>query len=236
MLYPDQLYQGHSLIYWTYSSFEASFVIKWPEREELWKTTPMSFRKNFQTRVAIVIDCFEVFIEKPANFLARSQTFSAYKHHNTANFLIGVYPQGVISFISKAWGGRVSDKHLTEHCGILNYLLPKDIILEDRGFDIQNSAALYYAEVKIPAFTRDKKQLHLLEVEETRKIASVRIHVERVIGLVCRKYTVLQSTLPTDYLSDKNSDGMTVLDKIAPVVYTSTNVCDSVAPFDCYFK
>ena len=209
-----------------------AFLIKWPEREELWKTTPMSFKKNFKTRVAIVIDCFVVFIEKPANLLVRSQTFSTYKHHNTAKFLIGICPQGVISFISKAWGGRVSDKHLTEHCGILNYLLPKDIILADRGFGIQDSAALYYAEVNIPAFTRGKKQLHSLQVKETRKIASAQIHVERVIGLVRRKYTILQSTLPTDYLGNKDSDGMTVLDKIALVACTLTNVCDSVVPFD----
>ena len=192
----------------------------------------MSFRKNFKTRVAIIIDCFEVFIEKPANLLARSQTFSTCKHHNTAKFLIGICPQGVISFVSKAWCGHVSDKHLTEHCGILRYFLPKDIILADCGFDIQDSAALYYAEVKIPAFTRGKKQLHPLEVEETRKIASVRIHVEHVIGLVHRKYTVLQSILPTDYLGNKDSDGMTVLDKIALVACTLTNVCDSVVPLD----
>ena len=201
-----------------------AFLIRWPEREELWKTTPRLSGKILKT---IVIDCFEVFIEKPANLLVRSQTFSTYKHHNTAKFLIGICPQGVI-FISKAWGGRVSDKH----CGILHYLLPKDIILADRGFDIQDSAAIYYADIKIPAFTRGKKQLHPLQVEETRKNASVRIHVERVIGLVRRKYTILQSTLPADYLDNKDSDGMTVLDKIALVACTLTNVCDSVVPFD----
>ena len=29
----------------------------------------------------IVIDCFEVFIKRPPNLLARAQTFSSYKHH-----------------------------------------------------------------------------------------------------------------------------------------------------------
>ena len=36
--------------------------------------------------------------------------------------------------------------------------------------------------------------------EETRKIANVRIDVERVIGAIRQKYTILQSTLPIHYL------------------------------------
>ena len=58
-------------------------------------------------------------------------TWSNCKHHNTVKFLIGVTPQGVISFISKAWGGRVSDKYLTENSGLLRKLLPGDIVFAD---------------------------------------------------------------------------------------------------------
>ena len=136
-----------------------SFLIKWPERDELRKTMPTSFRQHFGTKVTVVIDCFEVFIEKPLSLLARAQTFSNYKHHNTVKFLIGIAPQGVITYISKAWGGRASDKYITENSGILDNLQPGDVILADRGFNIEESVALYYAEVKIPAFTRGKKQL-----------------------------------------------------------------------------
>ena len=95
-------------------------------------------------------------------------------------FLTGIPPNvlSVISYISKACGIRVIDKFLTENCGILTNLLPNDIVLADRGFDIHESASLYYAKVKIPAFTRGKKQLPPFEVENTRRIASVRIHVE----------------------------------------------------------
>ena len=121
---------------------------------------------------------------------------------------------------------------MTENCGILKNLLPNDIVLADRGFDVQESATLYYAQVKIPAFTCGKKQLSAFEVEDTRQIASVRIHVERVIGLVRRKYKILQSILPTDYLANKDDNGITVIDKIALVCCALCNVCDSVVPFE----
>ena len=64
------------------------------------KTMPMDFRKKIRQCVTI-IDCFEVFMERPTNVKARAQTWLNYKHHNTATFLIGIAPQGVITFISK---------------------------------------------------------------------------------------------------------------------------------------
>ena len=75
------------------------------------------FREKFSSR-AVIIDCFEVFIDRPSCLLARAQTWSSYKHHNTAKFLIGITPQGTVSFILKGWGGRASDKFITEHCGL----------------------------------------------------------------------------------------------------------------------
>ena len=123
-----------------------SFLIKWPERVQLWKTIPTSFRQHFGSKVTVVIDCFEVFIEKPLSLLARAQTFSTYKHHNTVKFLIDIAPHGVITYISKAWGGRTSDKYITENSEILDNLQPGDVILADRGFSIEESIALYYAK------------------------------------------------------------------------------------------
>ena len=32
----------------------------------------------------------------------------------------------------------MSDKHLTENCGLLNKLLQGDIVLADRGFDMHS--------------------------------------------------------------------------------------------------
>ena len=176
-------------------------LIKWPEREDLRKTMPECFQEAFGSKVAVVIDCFEVFIERPSALLTRAATWSSYKHHNTVKFLIGITPQCVISYISGAWGGRVSDKYLTEHCGLLRYLLPGDVVLADRGFDISDSVGVCQAKLYIPAFTKGKNQLSALEVEETRSIANVRIHVERVIGNVRKKYSILKDTLPIQFLN-----------------------------------
>ena len=162
-------------------------LIHWPERAELWSTMPECFQYSFGKRITVIIDCFEIFIEKPSNLLARAQTFSSYKHHNTIKVLIGITPQGTISFVSHAWGGRTSDKFLTENCGILDKLVPGDMVMADRGFTIHESVAFRRSELVIPAFTKGKKQLDPLDVEKTRNISKVRIHVERVIGLLRRK-------------------------------------------------
>ena len=211
-------------------------LISWPEREQLWRTMPQCFMYSFGKKVTVVIDCFEVFIEKPTNLLARAQTFSSYKHHNTIKLLIGITPQGTVSYVSEAWGGRTSDKFLTENCGFLEKLLPGDMVMADRGFTISESVGLKQAKLEIPAFTKGKSQLDPIDVENTRGIANVRIHVERVIGLLRRKYTILEGTLPTEYLAC-NPIGpverqIPLIDRIVRICAALVNFCPPIVPFD----
>ena len=95
-------------------------LVRWPAREQLHLTMPTEFRNCFKKCVAI-IDCFEVFCERPKLLRARAQTWSNYKHHNTIKFLIASAPQGCITFVSKGWGGRASDQHITENYGVLQH-------------------------------------------------------------------------------------------------------------------
>ncbi|XP_034073080.1 uncharacterized protein LOC117546831 [Gymnodraco acuticeps] len=221
----------HKLIDILHESTE--FIIEWPERHVLQATMPMGFRQAFGCRVAVIVDCFEVFIERPSNLLARAQTWSNYKHHHTVKCLIGVAPQGYVTYISCAWGGRVSDKQITIQSGLLKNLLPGDIVLADRGFDIADSVGFYCASLKMPAFTRGKSQLSAYEVEETRKIANVRIHVERVIGLVRRKYQILQSrAVPIEHMLTKPGEALALIDKIGVICCALSNLSVSVVPLE----
>ena len=82
----------------------SSCLIRWPDRDSLWKTMPQCFRVSFKKSVAVIVDCFEVFIERPSSLLARASTWSSYKHHNTIKVILGITPQGTISYVSEAWG------------------------------------------------------------------------------------------------------------------------------------
>ena len=203
-------------------------LIKWPEREQLYKTMSRVFKKKFKNCV-VIIDCFEIFMERPSALMARAQTWSNYKQHNTCKFIT---PQGSISFISKAWGGRVSDVHLTEHCGILEKLVHGDLVLADRGFNIHESAGLYCAEVKVPSFAKGKPQLSKKEVNTTRELAHVRIHVEWVIGLLKLKYRFLKSILPISVIMCNPGEDCSVIDKIVTVCAALCNCCESIVPFE----
>ena len=113
------------------AAVKTSFLIQWPERDILHKTMPVSFRRFFRN-YCIIIDCTEVFIERPSDLLARAQVWSNYKHHMTLKFLIGITPQGTVSYISKCAGGRMSDKEITETSGLMQHLLPGKLKLLHR--------------------------------------------------------------------------------------------------------
>ena len=166
--------------------------------------------------------------------MAKACTWSQYKHYNTAKYLISITPQGTFSFISNGWGGRVSDKHIVENSGYLRHILPGDVILADRGFDVADTIALHQATLNIPAFTRGCDQLPAKDVEDTRKLANVRIHVERVIGSIRQRFQILSATgvLPKEYVSKKSYNGRVMLDSIVTVCCALNNRCAGIVPFN----
>ncbi|XP_057296190.1 uncharacterized protein LOC130625139 [Hydractinia symbiolongicarpus] len=82
---------------------------------------PECFRKKY-TRCVCIIDCTEIFTERPLGLNARAQTWSNYKNHNTIKYLVACSPTGAVTFMSGGWGGRVSDKEITVKCGFLDLI------------------------------------------------------------------------------------------------------------------
>ena len=133
---------------------------------------PKEFAQYATTR--IILDCTELFIQRPSAMLAQSETWSDYKHHNTWKLLVGVTPNGQVTFLSDIWGGHVSDKQITRQSGILDLLQEGDNVMVDCGFDI---SAIVPAgiSVNMPPFLAGHHQMTAAETKETMSIASVRI-------------------------------------------------------------
>ena len=171
---------------------ELSDIFPFPSQELVRKNMPQEFVQYPTTR--IILDCSEIFIQQPSAMLAQSETWSEYKHHNTWKVLVGITPNGQVSYLSDLWGGRVSDKQITRESGVLDLLDAGDNVMVDRGFDISNIVP-DRVTVNMPPFLAGRDQMTAAETEETMSIASVRIHVERAIGRI-KTYHILDGTLP----------------------------------------
>ena len=101
----------------------------WPSRQFVDANMPACFKISYpQTHV--IIDCTELFIERPSSCRNQSITYSSYKNHNTAKGLIGISPSGYPSFVSSLYAGRTNDRKITKDCGILDLLEPNQIMAD----------------------------------------------------------------------------------------------------------
>ena len=116
-------------------------------------------------------------------------------------------------------------------CGILNKLLPGGLVLADRGFTIAESVIFQQAQIAIPSFTKGKDQLDPVDVGKARGIAIVCINVERVIGLLCRKYSILSRIWPIDFfISNPNGSQ----EEATPMIDRIINVTGAPLPGSIY--
>lgn len=80
-----------SRIFYSYlrAIYYAVGEIEWPENEAIRDSMPKSFKKSYGNSVVAIIDCFEIFTEKPADLEISAMFYSFYKSHHTVKFLIG---------------------------------------------------------------------------------------------------------------------------------------------------
>ena len=179
--------------------------IDWtPSVEQVSATLPCAFQKLYPTTYSI-LDASELFIETPSDLFIQSSTWSSYKHHNTAKFLIGCTPNGVVSYVSPLYVGSVSDVELTKVSGYLDTLDGKagSSVMADRGFTVRDLLAEKGVGLNIPPFMQGRKQLSEADIQRGRHIASLRIHVERTIGRI-KNYSMLKGVLPISMIRIAN--------------------------------
>ena len=137
--------------------------------------------KEFCPTTRVILDCTKIFTEIPSSMSIQSLTYSSYKHHNTFEALVGISPTGAVTFISELYAGSVP---LTRECGALDFVMPGDTVMADKGFDIAYDVLVRGAKLNTPPFVKNQQQLSKKNVIITRKIATLRIHVERAIGRI----------------------------------------------------
>ena len=65
--------------------------------------------------------------------------------------------------------------------GFLNKLQPGDQVMADKGFNCQDELASVGASLVTPAFLVGKKQFSKEQTEHNKTVASLRVHVERLM-------------------------------------------------------
>ncbi|KAH9359618.1 hypothetical protein HPB48_010736 [Haemaphysalis longicornis] len=142
---------------------ELKMLIVWPDDISFNAWLPEAFRTKF-SRVKVIIDSTEIRLEKASGTTAQSATWSPYKNSNTVKVLIGITPNGLISYVSECWGGKISDKQLVLKTDFTSKLDYGDEVLADHGFDVSHELASLGVTLVVPAYTKGKKQLSRAEV------------------------------------------------------------------------
>uniref|UniRef100_A0A8C7MD68 THAP-type domain-containing protein n=1 Tax=Oncorhynchus kisutch TaxID=8019 RepID=A0A8C7MD68_ONCKI len=204
-------------------------AVFWPSRAELRKNLPAALHSTYPD-CAVIIDCFRTHL----NIDCSGET-GASAGSNTLKYMIGMAPQGVVTFVSRGSPGSVSDKSLAEGCGFLGKLLPGDVVLADKDLDIGESVAAHGALLKITGCdggegSEGSEDVSLTDISPER--LSVRRHVERVVSMVKLRYSMLTGPVEVPFTAAERSSNIFTFDKIVQVACALNNLCISAAPLE----
>lgn len=176
-----------------------------PSRDLINFYMPSDFKRQFPS-TRVIVDGMECPVQKPKNPLAQQATFSTYKNRNTLKVLVGASPGGLVSYISDAFGGSTSDRQITERGTLRTLCEPGDSIMADKGFNVQDLFAPLDVKINIPTFLKKRNRFDPKSLANDRKIASKRVHIERIIGLaktykiLCQPMNTTETALGSDII------------------------------------
>lgn len=196
------------------------FIVKL-NKDRVKTCLPMAFRHKYH-HVSCIIDCLEIEIQKPTKALNQSLTWSEYKKANTIKYLVSCTPNGLVNYVSPGYGGRVTDTCLVETCDFIKCLQPPTCVMADRGFKhVESYLYKHGATLVRPPSVKSGIKLSKTEARETKQIASLRIHVERVIRRL-REFNMLKPHACV------NHNFLKVLDNVITIACGLINLQDSL--------
>ena len=130
-------------------------------------------------------------------------TFSNNNNSNTYKGLVGISPEGVITFLSSLFPVSILDKELNRQCGILNLLEPRDSLMADHGFNIKKDLLLKGVHLNVPLVLYGKVEFCGTELIETRRIAYLRTQVEQAKERI-KNFYVFDRPLPASFTDIAN--------------------------------
>lgn len=215
-------------------------AVFWPSRVELRKNLPAALRCTYPD-CAVIIDCFRVSLEKAFSVDVNQEVTStalttpAQSTVNELKYVIGVAPQGVVTFVSRGSPGHVSDKNLVESSGLLCKLLPGDVVLAEHDFDIGGLVGARNAELKITSssYTENSQSGEDFSlVGALSDKVNIHRHVGKVIDMVKRRYSMLTGPVESPFTVIERTSNVSTFDKIVQVACALNNLCISAAPLE----
>ena len=136
------------------------------------KFLPQCFKPDY-TDAFLIIDCTELFIEKPSQIVQQSATWSDYIGHNAGKALLGLSPIILPVFVSDVYLGSISDEEILVQSGILALSHKGDRWMDDKGFIIQHILDNYGVSIDTPEKLAGKKQFNEQEDIHNRRNCQV---------------------------------------------------------------
>ncbi|CAN8004672.1 unnamed protein product [Ixodes hexagonus] len=155
---------------------------------------PPAFKEKYPT-TRVILDATEIKCQVPRSLVLQSASFSPYKSTNTFKGLVGISPDGAVTFVSQLFLGLMSDKGCVRQSGFLQLPFDQhDSAMADKGFLISELLTEINVELNIPPFL-GQGTFTENEVKETANIASLRIHVERRIQRI-KNFHIFDRAIP----------------------------------------
>ena len=176
---------------------ELSFLLPFSTKEELnGVPKPNCFKKKSLNNLRAIIDCTEFYVEKPCKPSSQRSTYSQYKSANTFKLLVSMSPILHFNFVSQLYSGSISDKEIVNVSGFLEKLQPGDAVMADKGFNVQDYLALHETVLIAPPIMR--KNVSARASTATRRVATARVHIERIIKRL-KSFNFIRGVIPLTF-------------------------------------